>query len=366
MIITMHLKNRNSIFLIFLSGLLLLPINSKAQEATCLQFCFYNVENLFDIYNDSLTNDDEFTPEGDKHWSSSRYYTKIDQIARVLTGMGAWELPALVGLSEIENAEVLYDLVNHRLLDKHGYKIIHKDSPDRRGIDVALLYAPNAFIVLHKEWININFPFDSNLRTRDILYVKGVVLESDTLHLFINHWPSRWGGIEATLPKRVEVARTLRHTVDSLFLADDDPAIIIAGDLNDTPGDSSVHKVLGAIADTLQDDYHLVNLMYPKYINGKEGSMKYRENWEIFDHIIVSPAAFEFKHSDFLLAGPFLYDPPYLLTEDERYLGVKPYRTYSGPRYLGGYSDHLPVYIRYKHCEIDDGGKLIRGERKPE
>lgn len=328
-----------------LSGLLLIGSSSPAQD---FSFVFYNVENLFDLEDDSLTRDDEFTPEGDKHWNSDRYHTKIDHVARVLVGIGKWELPAIVGLCEIENRKVLYELTAHRLLKQANYKIIHKDSPDGRGIDVGLIYRNDVFHPLRSRWIDIVFESDTNLTTRDILYVKGIVRQQDTIHIFINHWPSRWGGVEATEPKRVEVARRLKEVSDSIFLAEVNPNIIIAGDLNDTPGDSSIYKVLEAKERFSDEDAGLVNLMYAIHEKEGQGTLKYREQWEVYDQIIVSAGIKKLKHSGLLMDGAYIFREDYLLTEDERYLGEKPFRTYSGPRYLGGFSDHLPVYVRFK------------------
>lgn len=313
-----------------------------AQEESFVKFCFYNVENLFDTYDDSLTQDEEFLPEGDKSWSKARYYNKIDQIARTLTGIGGWKLPGIVGLCEIENIDVLYDLCEHRLLKASGYEIIHEDSPDRRGIDVALLYIPSKIEVIHSQWIGISFPFDSTILTRDILYVKGLIGHSDTLHIFINHWPSRWGGIESSMPKRLHVARILKHFSDSILQAGFDQHILIAGDMNDTPGDSSILNVLGASEQVGDHPAELYNLMTLTDLEGPGGTLKYRADWDIFDQIIVSGSLLNSTEGLFVEEAD-IYCPEYLLIEDEKYMGMKPYRTYLGPSYLGGFSDHLPV-----------------------
>ena len=332
-----------------------------SQQAKCqgFSFVFYNVENLFDIKDDPNTNDEEFSPEGDKHWTYERYHEKIDHIARVLVGVGKWELPAIVGLCEVENINVLFDLAGHRMLKEGTYKILHQDSPDRRGIDVGLLYRPDVFEPIYTKWIQISFQSDTSLRTRDILYTKGIVFKADTLHIFINHWPSRWGGIESSMPKRIEVAERLKFFTDSIFLADTNPNVLIAGDFNDTPEDSSIMKVLDARPE-MTDQEDLVNIMYPMHAKGQSGTLKYRENWEIYDQIIVSPAIMELEYSALIANGPFIFNPEFLLVADERYLGAKPFRTYAGPQYLGGFSDHLPVYVRFQPYEVIDGVKYIR------
>ena len=341
------------IFCIAIIGSLLLQSSANCQDSRSLSFVFYNVENLFDVKDDPLTNDDEFTPEGSKHWTYDRYHTKVDHIARVLTGIGEWELPALVGLCEIENIKVLHDLAGHRLIEDYGYHIIHKDSPDRRGIDVGLLYKPGIFDPIRSEWIEIEFIADSNMKTRDILYVKGLVYGKDTLHVFINHWPSRWGGVKATMPKRVEVAVKLKYITDSIFSVDYRPNIILSGDFNDTPGDSSILNVLGANTVYNGQPEGLYNLMYPVHASGKQGTLKYKGNWEVYDQVIVSGPML---HEDALFVmrrEANIFSPDYLLVDDERYLGNKPFRTYSGPAYIGGFSDHLPVYVKIDRIRKD-------------
>ena len=334
------------VFYLFILILSLTGIRGQilGQEFT---FMFYNVENLFDTTDDTLTADEEFTPEGDKHWTLNRYQVKLDNIARVMRGIGRWDLPAIVGLCEVENRKVLMDLTGHRLLSEADYRIIHRNSPDRRGIDVALLYKDKVFYPIRSRWIPIFFGSDAERTTRDILYVKGKLYDSDTIHIFINHWPSRWGGVEASEPRRVEVARRLKELTDSIFLTEIDANIIIAGDFNDNPADSSIYKVLSAGKGGDQSEKGLINLMYGINISKDGGTLKYRENWEVYDQIIVSSSMKKLKHTKLLLDGPFIYSPEYLLEKDERYLGDKPFRTYSGPRYLGGFSDHLPVYVRF-------------------
>ena len=320
-------------------------MSMPAQEGGTARFVFYNVENLFDIYDDSLTIDEEFTPEASKGWTANRYHDKLDRIAKTLTAAGEWNFPAFVGLCEVENRSVLQDLVEHRLLSAAGYGIIHRESPDSRGIDVALLYNPNIFSVLDSHWIPIIFDVDPEMQTREILYVKGIVFEKDTLHIFINHWPSRWGGVEGSQPKRLTVAKKLREYTDSLFLFCRNPNILIAGDLNDNPVDSSVHRILGAEKQFDGSRNILVNLMFPVYEKQNEGSLKYKSDWEVYDQLIVSSALLDTIALHVQDNRAYIFSAPFLLTDDEKYLGKKPFRTYAGPSYLGGFSDHLPVYL---------------------
>jgi len=315
------------------------------QHTGPLRFAFYNVENLFDVEDDSLTLDEAFTPEGENGWSTKRYHEKIDNIAKTLTALGEWELPALLGLCEVENRDVLYDLTTHRLLQGAGYEIIHQNSPDRRGIDVGLLYKPEFFTPVKSMWIPIKSETHPELLTRDILYVKGLLFQEDTIHIFINHWPSRWGGVEASMPKRLAVANILRAFTDSIINADVKPNILIAGDLNDNPDDSAVYKVLGARNRYVGNSSELYNLMFPLYLNEKKGSLKYKADWEVYDQIIVSGSLLDNTGLMVKNGKAVIFSAEFLLKEDERYLGMKPYRTYAGPSYLGGFSDHLPVYI---------------------
>lgn len=310
-------------------------------------FVFYNVENLFDPADDPDADDSEFTPDGDKHWNYDRYMAKIDHIARVLVGIGQWQLPGIVGLCEVENRGVLQELAGHRLLREFDYKILHMDSPDRRGIDVALLYKPGIFDPVATQWLRMRFMSDTSLRSRDILYAKGLMFGADTIHIFINHWPSRYGGAEASMPKRFETAWKLRQVTDSVFGRDHNSNILIAGDFNDSPADPSVLNVLGAqmLKDGHQKGPGLYNLMTAFHDDKAVGTLKYKADWDVFDQIIVSAGLAGGKSGIFMKDGAKIYDPEFLLEEDERYLGMKPFRTYAGPNYLGGFSDHLPVYL---------------------
>ena len=326
-------------------------VNTGQQENTsdALRIAFYNVENLFDIYNDSLKNDDEFTPEGERNWDNKKFYKKINNIYRVIISIGEWNQPVIVGLCEVENRFVLNKLVYQTPLKTFDYKIIHKESPDRRGIDVAMIYRSSEFTPVGYETIDIRFPFDTASRTRDILYVKGVLSGEDTIHIFVNHWPSRYGGYLATRPKRAFVASVLRKHVDSLFNTEHNPHIIIMGDFNDEPWDESVSDVLLAKLDTSGlKDHDLFNLMsvYKKDRSG--GTNKYLEDWSIIDQFIVSANLINGNGKRNLQVSPEgarIYNPEFLLEDDFKHLGKKPFRTYVGFSYNRGYSDHLPVYI---------------------
>jgi len=256
----------------------------------------------------------------------------------------------LVGLAEIENRGVLEKLVYDTPLSNFGYRIIHHESPDWRGIDVALLYREEFFRPLHDEAVRVSFPFDTASRTRDILYVKGLLYDKYMIHVFINHWPSRYGGYMATVDKRNHAAAILKSKTDSLLGINPQTAILIMGDFNDGPMDASLADVLNAkppegdVADTI-----LYNLMRAEGLSTKSGTLKYRGNWDVFDQIVVSGSLLQKEDEMEIICGRAnIFCADFLLENDETYLGVKPNRTYSGYRYHGGFSDHLPVFTDLK------------------
>jgi len=313
-----------------------------------LRFMFYNVENLFDPFNDTLKRDDDFTPDGDKRWTWRRMQAKCGDIARVMIVAGGWEALEMVGLCEVENPLVIRQLVQHPLLQPYGYRYVVTSSPDRRGINLAFLYRPEKVLLLSHQTIRVTDPDNPVWVTRDIMYVKVLTLHNDTLHLFLNHWPSRWGGKEASAPKRALAAKALRHVTDSLSALPFPVMILITGDFNDEPSDSSVRHILGAApaGDTLGGN--LVNLTWPHYRAG-EGTHAHRHAtgvlYSLIDQVIVSIAMTDEDASirvDNTLIGRF----PFLIHETASGAAV-PYRTYVGPRYQGGYSDHLPLIVDF-------------------
>jgi len=309
-----------------------------------IRVMFYNVENLFDPKDDSITSDEEYQPMGMRGWTYTRMKQKQLNVAKVALAVGGWEPPDLIGLCEVENRRVLYGLVKDTPLKNFGYRIIHYDSPDPRGIDVALLYRPEKFNVLISKPLAIHFPFDTSSRTRDILFVKGIVCKHDTINIFVNHWPSKFGGALATVPKRKFVASLVRSLTDSLLAVNPSANILIMGDLNDSPYEESVSKVLFAKMDSTNlapDD--LYNMHAGAGISWKRGTIKFREEWETIDHMIISRPLLKYTHPNSL----HIFDAPFLLQDDEAWFGKKPFRTYYGAKYIGGYSDHLPVYMDF-------------------
>jgi len=312
---------------------------------------FYNVENLFHPSDDSLTRDDDFTPEGLYHWSYKKYYKKIANVAKVLVAMGEGSPPALVGLAEIENEQVLKDLCYRSPLHAYGYRYVHHDSPDRRGVDVALLYRDSLVTVLREHKVPVVFPFEPKTRNRDLLYALVRLPCGDSLHLVVNHWTSRFGGYAATIPKRNHYADVARQLVDSVMRLNTFANVLLLGDFNDYATDESMvaHLRARVFAPENTEDT-LFNLMYYFENQNNVGSHKHEDFWRCLDQIIVSRALL-LGHSRLRIAHqrPYIFQAPFLFVPDEKYGGVKTYRTFLGPRYIGGYADHLPVYV-VLHC----------------
>ena len=331
---------RHSIIVFFVCVFVCLGFN--AQETSSV--LFWNIENLFDIYDDPDKDDDSFTPAGDYHWTYSRYRSKLDALARVIVAADEESAPILVGLCEVENDSVLKDLTFHSTLRPIGYRYVMTDSPDKRGIDVALLYRKSYFRLIASESIPVSLSPYSRSATRDILHVTGIVENMDTLDVYVCHWPSRIGGVEETEPLRMRAALTLRKSVDSIFMTRRKPYVIIMGDLNEGPNDEAVRK--GLMAHRLTegrrlDDRELVTLME----GVEQGSYKYQGLWDTYDQFVVSASLMNDLGCT-NMDGIEVFAPSFLLEDDDDYGGVKPFRTYNGRRYKGGYSDHLPILLK--------------------
>ena len=332
-----------SIYLIILCAAFSQRIYAQKQGTDYIRLMFYNVENYFDTVDDPTTNDNDFTPEGSMRWTQSRYIEKRNNIFRVITNVGEWDSPALVGLCEIENRAVLDDLVKNTPLAKYPYRIVHKESPDPRGIDVALFYRSDYLKCIAQQFIRVRFA-DNRKRTRDILYATLCTAKGDTLHVFVSHFPSRTGGQRQSEPSRMLAASLVRQKVDSIFSRNAMANIVVTGDMNDGPLDKSLTTGLRALNDTAKaKPSALFNLSAYK-MKEPVGTIKYQGKWSVFDQIIVSGG---------LLRGTFrtdvnrchIFKADYLFEPDNRYQGVKPFRTYIGLKYNKGFSDHLPVYL---------------------
>jgi hypothetical protein len=330
-----------------LSAILLLglTISTQAQKSKGSQFkiAFYNTENLFDTIDDPQKSDNDFLPTSKVAWTSERYNHKIQNIARVLVAIDSVDLPAVVGLAEIENIAVLNDLVTKTPLRKGKYQAILEEGRDPRGIDVALIFRKDLLhYISHKA-----FPASHSFDTRSILCVNLTDAKKDTFHIFVNHWKSREGGSNETEVKRLENAASLKHLTDSVFARNPKANIVIMGDFNDEPGDKSLSEVLGAAKpDSKIVPAKLYNLMFPRFLQG-EGTLYYKD-WDLFDQIIVSGNLLRVKKTG---KGAVILPPySYIFKQDmmlykNRAGDMVPNRTASSKEYFGGYSDHLPVFV---------------------
>lgn len=323
--------------------------SANASRSEAFKVLFYNVENLFDCENDTLKNDEEFLPGGLRGWNYSRYVQKMGNIARVIVTAGEWDVPALVGLCEVENRRTLLDLTTRSPLKNAQYRFIHYESPDMRGIDVALLYQQSLFRPFAHRAIPVRFAGSTTSSTRDILYVGGIMPTGDTLHVFVCHFPSRLSGELETEPRRKQAASVLRNAVDSLFAIHGYANILLMGDFNDYPCNASLYEVLQAKepAATKQASM-LYNLAYALHKSGG-GTHKFQGKWGALDQIIVSGGLLH--HPTFKIHSQQLQvvKSSFLLEPDPTYFGYKPFRTYQGFRYQGGYSDHLPIMVQFTY-----------------
>ena len=305
---------------------------------------FYNTENMFDTDDDPQKDDDAYTPAGDYHWTVSRYWEKLDAVSKVIVAADEDQAPALVGLSEVENEVVLKDLTARSALKAADYRFVMTDSPDRRGIDVALMYRRSYFRLIGFESLRVNLRPYGGGATRDVLHVTGLLENFDTLDVYVCHWPSRYNGAEQTEALRMCAARTVRASVDSIFSVRRKTYVIIMGDLNDGPDNASIREGLMAkpfSGSAGLDDRNLVTVMDPI----DDGSYKYEGAWDKYDQFIVSASLLNGLGCTEVM-GTEIMNQTFLLTDDNTFGGVKPFRTYNGRRHQGGYSDHLPIKMR--------------------
>ncbi len=311
---------------------------------------FYNVENLFDTINSPDTFDEDFTPKGRNHYSSTIYRHKIENIGKVISQIGkkkANSPPAIIGLAEVENISVLKDLIQSSALKNYNYQIIHQDSPDLRGIDVAFLYRENAFQPIHFESFEVKLWEENGQRiyTRDQLLVSGF-LDDELVHIIVNHWPSRRGGKIKSESKREKAAYVLQTAIDKIRREEKNPKMILMGDFNDDPTDRSIKNGLKSVKDVnkVNDStfYNPMESMFQKGMN----TLGYRDKINLFDQILLSSNCITPNHDfsvyQFYKAGVF--NPKYLIQQKGKYKGY-PYRSFQNSIFTGGFSDHFPVYI---------------------
>lgn len=318
-------------FLFLLSSFL-----SEAQ--TRLTIVELNTENLFDTRHDTLKNDYEFLPDSPRHWTRTKYWQKLNRIGQTIIACGedssGWTLPDIVGLCEVENDSVLFDLTRRSLLRKARYEYVMTASNDARGIDVALLYSPFSFRLIKADTIRV-IPMKEMRPTRDILYVEGEIESGDTLHVFLLHAPSRMGGELYSRPFRKHVMEQLCNVIDSLRSQYVEPKLLVMGDFNDYADSPSLQ---------LAYEHGLINVSAEAHgCNGAKGTYRYHGEWGSLDQILVS------ENLRSWVIDCRINDARFLLEEDTKYGGVKPRRNYNGMRFNNGFSDHLPLVLRLQH-----------------
>jgi len=298
---------------------------------------FYNLENLFDTLDDPHTLDDDFTVDSEKKWTEDRFRKKVNKLGQVISNMGYEEIqfpPVLLGVAEVENSDVLDALIASKSLHKKDYDYVHFDSPDERGIDTALLFRKEYFSVIKQEAHTVYLTDEIGNRdyTRDILYVHGE-LEDKPLHILVNHWPSRRKGADETAHKRSAAAERNLELLATIYSEDPEAKVIIMGDFNDDPHSASVKKLVTS------EMYNPMEMLLTKY----QGSLSYRDTWYLFDQIIISHNFLRGHNNPFRFKTAKIFDPKEIKEYKGKYKGL-PFRTYSGKKHLGGYSDHFPVY----------------------
>ncbi len=333
-----------SILLVFMLGF----CAAQDQKFAVETIAFYNVENLFDHFDDPITRDDDRTPEGRDRWTEEIFEMKLTNTAQVVADIGSditGGPPAIIGLSEVENRYVIDRLVNSPALKKYNYGIAHFESPDERGIDVCLLYRKNKFTLLRAKKHFLSF-YDSDGNrdfTRDQLVVSGL-LDNEVIYLIVHHWPSRSGGQASSEPKRIAAGELNRKTVDSIRAINPKAKIINMGDFNDDPNNKSVQEALGAVGERedVEESTPFFNPMMSFYKKGI-GTSCYRDKWNVLDQIHVSPSLLKKTETEWYFWKAGIFNPPYLFNKKGRYKGY-PFRSFAGGKFTGGYSDHFPVY----------------------
>ncbi len=327
-----------------------------------VRIAFWNMENFFDPFVDSTKTYNAFTEDGMQHWTKTRFYRKRNNMYKAILAMSENRPLGILGMCEVENEYVLSALFEQTPLKKHNYRWVLYEGPDKRGIDPAIVYSLDQFQLVESAVFPYYNPEDTAYHSRDILYAKFVAVESkvpepvegpiqttDTIHVFVNHWPSRYSGELETVGSRSCSAAILRAKVDSIVAAAPvgyQPKVIMMGDLNDCPTDPSVYDVLRARHPSELEEGCLINLFGKNDGLGFEGTLKHQTDWQIFDQIIVTPGLYGDREGlHYQESSARIFHADFMLEDDETYHGKKLFRTYIGPRYFGGFSDHLPVYV---------------------
>lgn len=301
---------------------------------------FYNLENLFDTVDDPHTLDDDFTPKGFKRWKNSRYRSKIKKLGKAISRIGEDKNvhpPSLIGIAEVENNKVIEKLLQTKYLKDYPLDYVHFDSPDERGIDTGLIFNTDHFEVLEAETLPLLIENEEGERdfTRDILFVRGK-LNKEEIQLFVNHWPSRRDGAEETKHKRIKAAQTILNKIESLNKAPEDLNVMVMGDFNDDPNSESIQ--------VLMESGYFIN-PFKKLLSLDTGSANYKGKWSLFDQVILSHSFLNHEPETHSFKEAVIFSPKFLREWKGKYKG-NPFRTFVGKKYIGGYSDHFPVYVR--------------------
>ena len=327
--------------------------NSKNRSVTELKspigkaFGFYNVENLFDTIDNKYTLDEDFLPDSKKQWNTKKYFEKLNNLAKVITAIDN-KFPMFIGFAEIENKLVIEDLLSNTNLKDGNYGIVHHESPDRRGIDLGLIYQKDYINIVKTQKIQVEIDSEPDFATRDIIYIKGEMANNDMIHIFLNHWSSRRGGQQESEYKRVRAAAILRNQVDILLEENPLAKILIMGDFNDYPTNKSLYVTLNAAGTPDFQNGQLFNMAY-KLEKEDKGTYNYKGEWGMLDQMIVSKGLYASKKGvEVSYDKCLILKEDWMLYTDQKNGDQKPSRSYGGPQYFGGYSDHLPIYSRFK------------------
>ena len=338
---------KRTFFAILFASLLLVGFAQKPYKVV-----FYNLENLFDTINDPNKNDEEYLPEGARKWTTYRYNQKLHNMERVLFDVALQDknFPVVIGVSEIENRLVLEDLLAQPKLAKANYRIVHFDSPDRRGVDCAFFYRPNQFQLEGSEAHRISFPGRPNFLTRDLVAMWGKI-EGEPFYFIVSHWPSRLGGKERSQYSRDFVAAKCKHICDSVRTVNPNTKVVIMGDFNDDATDASVVEVLGAKGNIKKLEANDMFNPFNAMLKAGYGTLAYRDSWNLFDNIVVSEnlatgstGALKIQKKEGAKFYGNIFTAPYMIQKEGQYKNY-PLRSFVGSNFQNGYSDHFPVYI---------------------
>ncbi|MFC5271717.1 endonuclease/exonuclease/phosphatase family protein [Adhaeribacter terreus] len=319
------------------------PSTTPAAAPKEISVAFYNLENLFDTENDPNKDDEEFLPASNSNWTPERYQQKLTNLASVIEKLGDADGPEILGVCEIENRRVLEDLAKQPALASRNYKVIHFEGPDERSIDVALFYKEGIFRPIEETAVPVTLP-DASEKTRDLLKVRGIV-NNDTITILVNHWPSKRGGAEISDPKREAVAKIVRDIVDQEQIKNQHAKLLLMGDFNDTPDSKAITDILNANKNAEAEPNRQLFNAFAQMAEDKKGSYYYKGEWDMIDQMMLSKSLLTNKKLSYIPNSATIYQEERIKEKEGKFAGA-PLRTYAGKKYLGGYSDHFPIYIK--------------------